>query len=178
MQEMKYKPLTLPTVKWESKKLTTSMGQLVAQPLEPGFGITLGNALRRIMLSSVEGTAVTSVIINGVNNEFSVVKGVIEDTLYILLNIKGIVIKNKTGRPGKMSLSVKGETVARVADIKADDHLELINKDHIIAHLAPNGQLDIEFFLKQEEVIYLLNGHRSRYCRRIIEFISMLCFHL
>jgi DNA-directed RNA polymerase subunit alpha len=148
MQEMKYKPLILPKVAWEKKTLSDTLGELIVQPLEPGFGITLGNALRRIILSSVEGSAVTSVIIKGVNNEFSTVKGVVEDTLHILLNIKGIVIENKTGEPGKMRLSVKGEATARVADITADDHLELINKDHIIAHIAPDGELDIEFLVE------------------------------
>ena len=104
MQEIKYKPLTLPKVKWEKNSLSDNFGELIAQPLEPGFGITLGNAIRRIILSSVEGSAVTSVIIKGVNNEFSTIKGVIEDTLHVLLNIKGIVVKNKTGEPGKMRL--------------------------------------------------------------------------
>ncbi len=148
MQEIKYKPLILPKVEWEKKKLTEMMGELVAQPLESGFGVTLGNALRRVVLSSIEGAAVTSIIIKGVNNEFSTLKGVIEDMLHILLNIKGIVIKNKIGEKGKMRLSVKGETVARVSDIQADEHLELINKDHIIAHLAPDGELEIEFFVE------------------------------
>jgi DNA-directed RNA polymerase subunit alpha len=148
MQEMKYRPLILPKVQWDQKSLSDTYGELIVQPLERGFGITLGNALRRVILSSVEGSAVTSVIIKGVNNEFSTVKGVIEDTLHVLLNIKGIVIRNKTGEPGKMCLRVSGDTVARVADITADDHLELINKDYIIAHLAPDGELEIDFFVE------------------------------
>lgn len=148
MQEIKYKPLTLPKVRWEKKTLTDTMGELVAQPLEPGFGVTLGNALRRVVLSSIEGAAVTSVIVKGVNNEFSTVKGVIEDTLHVLLNIKGIILRNKTGEPGKMHMSFKGEGVARAADIQADEHLELINKEHVIAHLAPDGELEIEFFVE------------------------------
>ncbi|MBD3231528.1 DNA-directed RNA polymerase subunit alpha [Candidatus Dependentiae bacterium] len=150
MQEKKYKPIILPNVDWEMKTLTEEFGELVAQPLEPGFGITLGNALRRVMLSAVEGSAVTSVIIKGVNNEFSSIKGVVEDTLHVLLNIKGIVIKNKTGESGKMNLSISGESIAKVADIKADDHLELVNKDHIIAHLSPDANLEIEFFVETD----------------------------
>ena len=148
MQDIKYKPLILPKVELEKGTLSETKGDLVVQPLEPGFGITLGNALRRVMLSSIEGTAVTSIIIDGVNNEFSTIKGVIEDTLHVLLNIKNIVIKNKTGQSGKMHLSVKGEGIAKVSDIKSDEHLELINKEHIIAHLAYDGQLDIEFFVE------------------------------
>ncbi|MFA6527115.1 MAG: DNA-directed RNA polymerase subunit alpha [Candidatus Babeliales bacterium] len=145
---MNYKPLTLPKLSWDKKVSSDTHGELVAQPLESGFGITLGNGLRRVILSSVEGSAVTSVIVKGANNEFSTIKGVIEDTLYVLLNIKEIVLKNKTGLPGKMHLSVKGEGVATVGDIKADDHLELINKDHVLAHLANDGELEIEFFVE------------------------------
>ncbi|MCK4264905.1 DNA-directed RNA polymerase subunit alpha [Candidatus Babeliales bacterium] len=147
-QAKEYKALTLPKLEWDTSKSSANYGELVVSPLEPGFGITLGNSLRRILLSAVEGSAVTSVIINGVNNEFSTLPGVIEDILHVLLNIKGIIIKNKTGMPGKLHLSVKGEGVARVSDIKADDHLELINKDHVIARLASDGELDIQFFVE------------------------------
>lgn len=142
---MNYKPLILPKVAWETHMCTSTYGELVVQPLEPGFGITLGNALRRVMLASVEGSAVTSVYIKGVNNEFSVIKGVIEDTLHVLLNIKGIVVKNTTGVPGSMRLIKKGEGAVTAADIEADAHLEVINKDHIIAHLAVDGELEIDF---------------------------------
>lgn len=148
MDKKEYKPLTIPRLTWNKKELTGSFGELVAQPLEPGFGITLGNALRRILLGAVEGSAVTSVIIKGVNNEFSVVEGVVEDTMQLVLNIKDIVIRNKEGKPGSMRLTVKGEAAARVSDIKADDHLELVNLDHIIGHVAPGGELDIEFFVE------------------------------
>lgn len=148
MNKMEYKPLTLPTLTWDKKKSTDTVGELVVQPLEPGFGITLGNALRRVMLASIEGAAVTSIIIKGVNNEFSVLDGVIEDTLHVMLNIKGIIVKNKTGKPGKMKLSLKGERVARAADIVADDHIEIVNKDHVIAHIARDGELEVEFFVE------------------------------
>lgn len=148
MQRKTYKPLTLPALKWDSKLSSSTYGELIVQPLEPGFGITLGNSLRRVLLSSIEGSAVTSVIIKGVNNEFSSLKGVIEDVLHILLNIKEIVIKNTTGEPGKMHLSVRGEGVAKASDIKADEHFEVVNKDLVIAHLAVDGELDIEFFVE------------------------------
>ena len=147
MLDREYKPLTLPKLKW-AKEVTETDGELVVQPLEPGFGITLGNALRRIMLSSVEGSAVTSVIIKGVNNEFSVLKGVIEDILHVALNIKNIVVKNKTGQPGKMILHVSGEATVRASDIEVEEHLEIVNKDLVIAHLAADGELDIEFFVE------------------------------
>lgn len=148
MDKKVYKPLTIPQLHWNKKTLTDTYGELVAQPLEPGFGITLGNAIRRLLLSSVEGSAVTSVIIKGVNNEFSTVPGIVEDTMQLVLNIKSIVIRNKEGRSGKMSLRLKGEAVARVADIQTDEHLELVNKEHVIAHITPGATLDIDFFVE------------------------------
>ncbi len=145
---MNYRSLTLPKIAWNKDLSSDTVGELVIQPLEPGFGITLGNALRRVALAATEGTAVTAVIIKGVNNEFSSIKGVVEDTIYILLNIKNIVIKNKNGQPGKMRLVARNEGPVRVSDIVPDEHLELVNLDHVIAHLAHGGELDIEFFVE------------------------------
>lgn len=143
-----FQPLTVPKIVWNKDTMSSTYGELVAQPFEPGFGITIGGALRRILLGGIEGSAVTSVIVKGVNNEFSVLPGVVEDTMQVLLNCKAIVVKNKTGLPGKMTLNLKGEAVATVGDIKADEHLVLINKEQIIAHVAPKGELNIEFFVE------------------------------
>lgn len=148
MQKKEYQPLTIPRLAWNKQTLSSTFGELIVEPLEPGFGTTMGNALRRTLLGAVEGSAVTSVIIKGVNNEFSSVPGVIEDVVQLVLNCKEIVIKNKTGQPGTMKLMVSGEGVATVADIKADDHLELVNKEHVIAHVAQGGVLDIVFFVE------------------------------
>lgn len=148
MENKEYRPLTIPKLTWNKKELTPLYGELVAQPLEPGFGITLGNAIRRILYAGVEGSAVTAVIIKGVNNEFSALTGVEEDAMQLILNIKDIVVRNREGKPGRMHLHVKGEAVARVSDITADEHLELINKDHVLAHVSPQGELDIEFFVE------------------------------
>ena len=106
MEKKEYRPLTIPKLTWNKKELTPTYGELVAQPLEPGFGITLGNALRRILYAGVEGSAVTSVIIKGVNNEFSALPGVEEDAMQLILNIKNIVVRNKEGKPGKMHFNV------------------------------------------------------------------------
>ena len=143
-----YRPLTIPKVQWDNKSLTHTYGQLVAQPLEPGFGITIGNALRRVLLGAIEGSAVTSVIIKGVNNEFTSLPGVIEDILHLVLNIKGIIIRNTTGAPGRMTLTVTGERTVTVADIIADSHLELVNPEQVLAHVARDGNLEIEFFVE------------------------------
>ncbi len=148
MQKKEYQSLTVPHLAWNKQTLSSTFGELVVEPLEPGFGATMGNALRRTLLGAVEGSAVTSIIIKGVNNEFSSVAGVVEDVVQIVLNCKEIVVKNITGQPGSMKLVVSGEGVATVAEIQADDHLELINKDHIIAHVAQGGVLDITFFVE------------------------------
>ena len=109
MSKSTYKPLTMPTLGWEKKSMTQTFGKLTAQPLESGFGITLGNALRRSLLGAIEGSAVTSVIIKGVNNEFSSLPGIVEDIMQIVLNIKQIVIKNKENKPGSMKLVISGK---------------------------------------------------------------------
>ena len=147
-REKEYQMLTIPKLTWNKKSLSETYGELVAQPLEPGFGHTLGNALRRVLLSAVEGAAVTSIILKNVNNEFSAVPGIVEDAMQVVLNVKGIVIRNRDGKPGKMRLRKSGESVVTVADIEADDHIELINKDHVIAHIAAEGELEIEFFVE------------------------------
>ncbi|KIX85310.1 DNA-directed RNA polymerase subunit alpha [Vermiphilus pyriformis] len=148
MHKQVYKPLTIPKLTWNKKNLSQEYGEFVAQPLEPGFGITMGNALRRVLLGGVEGAAVTSVIIKGVNNEFSALPGVVEDAMQLILNIKSIVVRNKTGQAGTMRLQVKGPATVTVADIVPDSHLELINSDQVIGHVAAAGELDIVFFVE------------------------------
>lgn len=147
MDKKVFKSLTIPRLLWNKKSLTNVYGELSAHPLEPGFGITLGNAIRRILLGGIEGAAVTSVIIKGVNNEFTSLPGVEEDTMHLLLNVKKIVVRNKEGIPGKMHIAVSQEGVVKAGDIKADKHLEIINKDLVLAHVAPKGELDITFFV-------------------------------
>lgn len=148
MENKEHKALTIPQLQWNKKTLTESYGELIVQPLEPGFGITLGNAIRRVLLGGVEGSAVTSVVIKGINNEFSVIPGVVEDAMQLLLNIKGIIIRNALGKPGTMRLHIKGESTVRVADIEGDEHLVLINKDHVLAHVAPAGELEVTFYVE------------------------------
>lgn len=148
MLKSTYKPLILPKLGWDKSSMKDDFGRLVAQPLDPGFGVTLGNALRRSLLGAIEGSAVTSVIIKGVNNEFSSLPGVVEDVMQLVLNIKQIVVKNKENKSGTMKLVVtadKNERVVTVADIETDEHLDLVNKDHVLANLASGASLEIEF---------------------------------
>lgn len=148
MENKEYKSLTIPRLTWDKKTLTEYYGELVAQPLETGFGTTVGNALRRILLGAVEGCAVTSVIIKGSNNEFSSIPGIVEDVMQILLNIKELTVRNTLGKPGKMRLKITGQAVAKASDIVADEHILVVNKDHVIAHVSEGGELDIEFFVE------------------------------
>lgn len=143
-----YRPLTIPNLVWDKASLTQTYGELVVQPLEPGFGITLGNALRRVLLGGIEGAAVTSYACKGINNEFTVIPGFIEDAMQLSLNIKGIIVATKDGRPGIMTLKKRGPGVVTVGDIQAEEHLELINKDFVLAHIAEDGECDIQLFVE------------------------------
>lgn len=120
-------------------------GKFELEPLERGFGTTLGNALRRVMLSSLPGDAITSVKIDGVAHEFQKIDGVIEDVTAIVLNLKGIVIKNNSNDYDKiLRLKADREGVVTAADIEVDADIEILNKDHVIATLAEGGSLNME----------------------------------
>lgn len=122
-------------------------GKFVVEPLERGYGTTLGNSLRRIMLSSLPGSAVTHVKIKGVLHEFSSIPGVKEDVTEIVMNIKSVIIKNNslTNEPKQAYIDVTGERVVRASDIHVDGDIEIINPDQIIANLSgPDAKLDIE----------------------------------
>jgi len=148
MSNRTYQPLTIPNIEWKKHTVTQQYGELVAQPLEPGFGITIGNALRRILLGGLEGSAVTSVIIDGVNNEFSSLEGVNEDTMQVILNCKEIRIRNETGEPGKMRLRCDQAGEVRAGQIEPDSHLTVLNPERVIANVAEGGSLDIQFFVE------------------------------
>ena len=123
-------------------------GRFVVEPLERGYGITLGNSLRRIMLSSLPGAAVSQVKIDGVVHEFSGIPGVKEDVTEIIMNIKSLAIKNtsETNEPKTAYIEFAGEGVVTAADIKADPDIEIINKDQVIATL--NGGADSKLYME------------------------------
>uniref|UniRef100_UPI0040287D79 DNA-directed RNA polymerase subunit alpha n=1 Tax=Coprococcus sp. TaxID=2049024 RepID=UPI0040287D79 len=122
-------------------------GKFVVEPLERGYGTTLGNSLRRIMLSSLPGTAVTHVKIKGVLHEFSSIPGVKEDVTEIVMNIKSLVIKNNslTNEPKQAYIDVAGDCVVRASDNHVDGDIEIINPDLVIANLSgPDARLEME----------------------------------
>ena len=119
-------------------------GTFIVEPLERGYGITLGNSLRRVLLSSLPGVAVTNIKIDGVLHEFSTVSGVKEDVTEIVLNVKGITAKLHTNSPKTVVIDVIGEQVVTAGDIKQDTDIEILNPDHYIATVAPNERFYME----------------------------------
>jgi len=126
-----------------------SYGKFIVEPLERGYGITLGNSLRRVLLSSLPGYAATSINIEGVQHEFSTIPGVKEDVTEIVLNVKGIIVKLFCDGPKTVTLEAQGEGVVTAGDITADADVEIINPDHPIATLGPNGSLKMELVFQK-----------------------------
>ncbi len=119
-------------------------GKFEIEPLERGFGTTLGNALRRVMLSSLPGDAITSVHIDDVLHEFQTIDGVIEDVTGIILNLKSVVVKNHTNEPKTIKLNVSREGVVTAADIEKDADIEIVNPEQEIATIVKGGKLNME----------------------------------
>lgn len=122
-------------------------GKFVVEPLERGYGITLGNSLRRILLSSLPGVAVTSIKIDGVLHEFSTIPGVVEDVTEIILNIKGLSLNLHGEGPKVVYIDADGEGVVTAGDIKADAEVEILNPEHKIATLSGDHKLYMELTL-------------------------------
>jgi DNA-directed RNA polymerase, alpha subunit len=126
------------------QSLSPVHAKVVMEPFERGYGYTLGNALRRILLSSMPGYAATEVVIDGVLHEYSTIDGVQEDVVDILLNLKGVVFKLHHRDEVVLQLTKEGEGVVRAGDIVLSHDVEIINPDHVIAHISPGGKLSLE----------------------------------
>lgn len=136
-----------PTYKITEYVENKNYGKFELEPLERGFGTTLGNALRRIMLSSMPGSAIVAVKIDGVMHEFQTIDGVVEDVTTIVLNLKNVVVKNNTQEVKIIKLYADQEGVVTAADIESDADVEVISKDQVIATLAKGGKLDMEIMV-------------------------------
>lgn len=121
-----------------------NFGRFEMEPLERGFGRTLGNALRRVMLSSLPGSAITSVLIEGVMHEFQTISGVYEDVTSIILNLKNVVVKNHTEEDQVLKLITNKEGIITAGDIECPADVEIINKDQVIATIVKGGSLNME----------------------------------
>jgi len=129
----------------EESTYTPFYGKFIAEPLERGYGVTLGNSLRRVLLSSIEGAAVTNIRIEGVLHEFSTIPGVKEDVPEIILNIKNLVLRSYSKTPRKIYIKEKGEKEVKARDIIVDESIEVINPDlHIATLTSPDAKLEIE----------------------------------
>jgi DNA-directed RNA polymerase subunit alpha len=122
-------------------------GKFELEPLERGFGTTIGNALRRVMLSNMPGSAIVAVRIDGVMHEFQTIDGIVEDVTSIILNLKGVVLKNNSEETKILTIDVNEERVVTAADIKGDADVEIINPEHVIATLSKGGKLNVELIV-------------------------------
>jgi DNA-directed RNA polymerase subunit alpha len=133
----------------DHETLTATYGRFSAQPFERGFGTTIGNAMRRILLSSIEGAAVTAVKIEGVLHEFSSIPGVVEDTTDIVLNLKQIPFRIHTDQPETLTLSAVGPGTIKAGDIQASANVEILDPEIAVATLSEEGKISMEMRLKR-----------------------------
>lgn len=136
-----------PRIECQESPDDISYGKFVVEPLERGYGTTLGNSLRRVLLSSLPGTAPTSIRIAGVQHEFSTIPGVKEDVTEIVLNVKGIIARLHCDGPKTVYIEAAGECEVTAGDIKADGEVEILNPELHIASLGPDGALSMEIML-------------------------------
>jgi len=149
MQYKSWKDLIRPKrLEVEKETLTLFYGKFTAEPFERGFGITIGNSLRRILLSSLQGAAITSVKIDGVLHEFSTIPGTKEDVTEIILNLKEVRLKLHTEGPKTIRVKAEGPKVLKAGDILTNDAVEVLNSDHYIATLSRDSKLSMEMVVK------------------------------
>lgn len=132
----------------ESGRNPDKQGKVIVEPLERGFGLTIGNALRRVLLSSLQGAAITAVMIEGVVHEFDAVPGVLEDVTDIILNLKEVVIRMGAAEKKRVSINVVGPCVVTAGMIKAGADVEIINKDHVICTLNKGYSFNVELTIE------------------------------
>jgi DNA-directed RNA polymerase subunit alpha len=142
---IRWRGLELPSrVNSDRSTLSDHYGKFIAEPFERGFGLTVGNSLRRILLSSLEGSAVTRVKIDGVQHEIASIEGIVEDVTEIILNIKSLVVKNTTDQPKKLRIEKHEKGIVLARDIKAEAGIEIINPEHHIATLTDDVPFVVE----------------------------------
>jgi len=149
-----------------------NFGKFELEPLERGFGTTIGNALRRVMLSSMPGSAIVAVKIDGVMHEFQSMDGVVEDVTTIVLNLKNVVVKNHSNEDKVLHLSVNEERIVTAADIEADADIEIINPDQVIATLSKGGKLDMEMIVSNGRG-YVPSNENKKYVEGNIGYIPI-----
>ncbi|MBI2026711.1 MAG: DNA-directed RNA polymerase subunit alpha [Deltaproteobacteria bacterium] len=144
----------------EKETLTSTYGKFVAKPLERGYGITIGNSLRRILLSSLRGAAVTSVKIDGVLHEYTSIPDVVEDVTNIILNLKEVRFELYTEEPKVIKISKKGKAVVTAADFEVDNNIKVLNPDQHICTLSKGGSFDIECVVRLGRGYVVAEGNK------------------
>ena len=146
---IRWRGLELPSqVSCDGSTLTPTYGKFTAEPFERGFGVTIGNSLRRILLSSLEGSAVTQIKLHSVQHEFSTLPGVVEDVTDIVLNVKSLVVKNHSNQTRVLRIEKNTAGVITGADIMTDEQVEVINRDHLIATLTSDELFVLEMVVE------------------------------
>lgn len=146
---IRWRGLELPsTVECESETLSANYGKFIAEPFERGFGTTVGNGLRRILLSSLEGSAVTQIKIHNAQHEFTTVPGVLEDVTDIVLNVKSLVVKNHSDSTKVLRVERNQAGPVLAGDIETDESVEIINKDHVITTLTDDVPFVMEMVVE------------------------------
>jgi DNA-directed RNA polymerase subunit alpha len=146
---IRWRGLELPSqVVCDLKTLSSTYGKFVAEPFERGFGVTIGNSLRRILLSSLEGSAVTQIKIHGAQHEFTTLPGVVEDMTDVVLNVKSLVVKNHTDQTKVLRIEKNTRGVITGADVQTDDTVEVINRHHVLATLTEDVPFVVEMVVE------------------------------
>ena len=149
IMHIRWRGLELPSqVVCDVKTLSGTYGKFVAEPFERGFGVTIGNSLRRILLSSLEGSAVTQIKIHGAQHEFTTLPGVVEDMTDVVLNVKSLVVKNYTDQTKVLRIEKNTRGVVTGADVQTDETVEIINKNHVIATLTDDVPFVMEMVVE------------------------------
>jgi len=147
---VRWRGLELPArIEWEAETLTDRYGKLLVEPFERGYGTTVGNSLRRVLLSSLEGSAVVSVKFDGVLHEFSTIPGVVEDVTDIVLNIKRLVVRSETEEPKTIRIDASKKGPVTGGDVLTDGTVEIISKDLVIATLSEDKRFRAEMVVKR-----------------------------
>ncbi len=146
---IRWRGLELPSqVVCETSTLSSTYGKFVAEPFERGFGSTVGNGLRRVLLSSLEGSAITQIKVHGAQHEFTTLPGVVEDMTDVVLNVKSLIVKNHTDSTKVLRIEKTTKGPVTGADIQADDSIDVINKDQVIANLSVDTPFLIEMVVE------------------------------
>ena len=159
---IRWRGLELPSVvRCDRASLTPTFGRFIAEPFEHGFGTTIGNAIRRILLSSLEGSSITQIKIRGAQHEFTTIKGVMQDVTDIVLNVKSLVVKKHTDETRVITIDKKTAGLITGHDVQVDADVEVINKDHVIAELTTDTPFFMEMVVENGRGYIAATEHSS-----------------